>query len=328
MPQRETNQQIRLFPCGFREEDLIASALGEADDALQQAVRSHIRHCAECHSLFQSYSTINQLCSRLQEAESYEEHIRKARMKLDRFLVSKPVVHLYYGLFSSPVGKLCIAKSERGVSFISWQNKMDRLLSQCKGSPHIVAEEDGEDLQRLFKELEAYLAGQCHHLDWPIDDQMLKSDFQREVFKVLSEVPYGAVISYQGLAEAMGRPKAVRAVAQALRFNPLPIVIPCHRVIGSDGHLTGYAGGLEIKRRLLALEGIPLQIKRSGPFINREQMYVGWRSSHEYCLPTCPSLKKISPGEMLLLSGKTAPRQLGFTPCDACHPELAPLAPE
>lgn len=128
-------------------------------------------------------------------------------------------------------------------------------------------------------------------------------------------------MSYQSVAAALGQPKAVRAVGQALHRNPLAVVIPCHRVIGQTGHLTGYAGGLDRKSALLMHEGIPMLKRPEGIFVNRERMYVGWRTDRAYCRPHCPSLTAMPPGERLLLSLRTATVHGDFVPCDICHPE-------
>lgn len=97
-----------------------------------------------------------------------------------------------------------------------------------------------------------YFAGQRRRFDLPLDPQ--GTDFQRKVWKALEAIPYGETRNYREVAEAVGTPRAVRAVGAANGRNPLPIVVPCHRVIGADGKLVGYAGGLPVKRILLDLE--------------------------------------------------------------------------
>ena len=149
---------------------------------------------------------------------------------------------------------------------------------------------------------------------------LVRSDFQRDVLRVTAEIPYGAVMSYQGVASVLGRPKAVRAVAQALRRNPIAIVIPCHRVVGRTGHLTGYAGGLERKRALLAHEGVPFVTRSGGVFIDKARMVVGWRAERSYCKPHCPSLEALTPGDMLLMSPEARVVQEDFVPCEICNP--------
>jgi hypothetical protein len=110
-------------------------------------------------------------------------------------------------------------------------------------------------------------------------------------------------------------------VAQALRRNPVAIIIPCHRVVGSTGHLTGYAGGLERQRALLTHEGVPLVRRAGALYIDKTHMYVGWRAEGAYCKPQCPTLAAIPPGDMLLVSPAAVIAQQHFTPCDVCHPE-------
>lgn len=101
-------------------------------------------------------------------------------------------------------------------------------------------------------QLEAYFAGQLQQFELPLAP--LGTDFQQRVWRVLQTIPYGETWSYQAQAQAMGQPNAVRAVAAANRANPIAIVIPCHRVIGKDGTLRGYAGGLDRKQALIELE--------------------------------------------------------------------------
>lgn len=108
-------------------------------------------------------------------------------------------------------------------------------------------------LRRAARQLGAYFAGRRRAFDLPLAPQ--GTPFQRAVWAALLEVPYGATASYGEIARRLGRPRAVRAVGAANGANPLPIVVPCHRIVGASGALTGYAGGLALKRRLLELEG-------------------------------------------------------------------------
>ena len=103
-------------------------------------------------------------------------------------------------------------------------------------------------------QLSEYFRGERKDFDVPLDSQ--GTPFQKIVWDALTEIPFGATISYRQLAERVGKPTSFRAVAQAVGANPIAIVVPCHRVIGSDGSLTGFAGGLEAKKTLLTLEGV------------------------------------------------------------------------
>jgi O-6-methylguanine DNA methyltransferase len=316
MKQRRTS-----LPCGFQEDALIAAALDEADTTLQQAMHRHIRTCQECSGLLAQYRSLQQVFTTLQDTRGLEEPLCRAQERLTQLLVRRPVVHLVYHWFPTALGTLCIAKSALGVSLLTWEAQARQLLSTLGRQADVEVHEDEAALQAISSELQAYLAGTREHLPWSIDERCMRSAFQREVLKLTATIPYGAVMSYQGLAAALGRPKAIRAVAQALGHNPLAIVIPCHRVIGQTGHLTGYAGGLERKCTLLSHEGIPLLTRPSGVFINKERMYVGWRTERAYCKPHCPSLVGLAPGEQLLVSPRAIAAQHDFVPCDVCHPE-------
>ncbi len=111
---------------------------------------------------------------------------------------------------------------------------------------------DPKPLRDASRQIEEYFAGRRRSFDLALDPQ--GTDFQRSVWRALMEIPYGHTISYAELARRIGRPGAFRAVGLANGANPIPIVIPCHRVIGADGSLTGYGGGLAAKKTLLALE--------------------------------------------------------------------------
>ncbi len=123
-------------------------------------------------------------------------------------------------------------------------------------------------LRQAAQELDQYFAGVRHHFSIPLSFN--GTPFQNKVWHALKKIPHGAIPSYSDIADDIGRPSATRAVGMAINKNPIPIFIPCHRVIGRDGSLTGYAGGLEIKRRLLDLElssrsGLPSEIRLDRP---------------------------------------------------------------
>jgi O-6-methylguanine DNA methyltransferase len=186
--------------------------------------------------------------------------------------------------------------------------------------------EDAGETETFARELTEYLEGRRTRLEWPLDLRLVRSEFHRGVLQRTAEIPYGAVVSYAGLAQELGKPRAVRAAAQALRWNPLPIVIPCHRVIGSSGALTGYAGGTtEKKQRLLAIEGVPMARSGHDFRIRRDAMYVLAPGESEYCLPTCGSSDPFPRGGILFASRQCAESK-GFVPCTSCRPDLHPLA--
>jgi methylated-DNA-[protein]-cysteine S-methyltransferase len=122
---------------------------------------------------------------------------------------------------------------------------------------------DGERCAAVTAQLEEYFAGRRQDFDLPLAPR--GSEFQRRVWEELSRIPYGVTISYAELAARVGRPGAARAVGRANGTNPIPVVIPCHRVIGADGSLTGYGGGMPLKRALLALEGALAESRQEQP---------------------------------------------------------------
>lgn len=112
-------------------------------------------------------------------------------------------------------------------------------------------------LHEAVRQLGAYFRGELREFQLALDFE--GTDFQKQVWRQLETIPYGQTRSYSQIAEAIGRPKAVRAVGAANGANPIPIVVPCHRVIGASGKLVGYGGGLPLKKRLLELEGVAAQ---------------------------------------------------------------------
>jgi len=171
-----------------------------------------------------------------------------------------------------------------------------------------------------------YLGGKRTRLDWPLDLRLARSDFQREVLRATAAVPYGAVTSYLGIAGEIGQGSAVRAVAQALRHNPLPIVVPCHRIVGASGDLTGYAGSrLGLKEQLLAVEGVRTE-HTPKPRVNRQALYhYDPNEEHMYCLPTCGSIAERPIGRVTLFASRARAETVGLVPCTDCRPDLHPI---
>ena len=132
-----------------------------------------------------------------------------------------------------------------GIEFLSAET--ESLPDRQKHAPV-----KSQTAQKVCKQLDEYFAGSRRIFDLPL--RLRGTGFQTEVWEALQQIPYGEVLSYGRLAGAIGRPQAQRAVGMACNRNPVPIVVPCHRVLGSSGHLTGYAGGLGIKAYLLDLE--------------------------------------------------------------------------
>ncbi len=154
---------------------------------------------------------------------------------------------MIYNRMDSPVGPLSIAGDEAGLCFILFSS--GKLAA---GPRPEWQESDRGVVRETIRQLGAYFAGKLTHFDLPLTPA--GTPFQLEVWRELQRIPYGTVISYGELAGRIGKPHASRAVGAANGANPIPIVVPCHRVIGSNGKLTGYGGGLAIKEALLELE--------------------------------------------------------------------------
>lgn len=164
-------------------------------------------------------------------------------------------VEVAYRTVGSPVGELLLAATARGLVRVAYaQEGHDVVLQQLADQVDVRVLWAPPRLDDTARQLEEYFAGRRTGFDLPLDLRLL-TDFRRDVLNRLQQVPYGLTTSYAGLAVASGRPAAVRAVGTACARNPVPVVVPCHRVVRSDGHLGQYLGGTEAKRTLLALEG-------------------------------------------------------------------------
>jgi methylated-DNA-[protein]-cysteine S-methyltransferase len=155
----------------------------------------------------------------------------------------------YYKTMKSPLGNLKIVATDKGLAAILWENddpKRVRLSPLQESKTHPV-------LLETESQLKSYFEGKRTEFSVKLDPR--GTPFQTEVWKALSEIPFGETRSYGQIAQRIGRPSAVRAVGAANGRNPISIVVPCHRVIGASGKLTGFAGGLDAKELLLTLEG-------------------------------------------------------------------------
>ena len=153
-----------------------------------------------------------------------------------------------YQHIDSPVGPLLLAADDDGLRLIEFESPRHPM---ARGEDWLPG--DNAVLAATRAQLEEYFGGTRRHFDLPLAPR--GTEFQRNVWWTLAEIPYGRTISYAQLAARVDKPTATRAVGAANGRNPLPIVLPCHRVIGADGSLTGFGGGLPTKQFLLALEG-------------------------------------------------------------------------
>jgi methylated-DNA-[protein]-cysteine S-methyltransferase len=153
---------------------------------------------------------------------------------------------VFYTTVDSPLGPLLLAANSDGLRRVGFEN------SKRFSIPPVGWTQNRKIFREVIRQLNEYFAGDLKEFDLPLAPE--GTPFQVSVWSALRTIPYGETISYAQLAKRIGNPKAVRAVGRANGANPLPIIIPCHRVIGSDGDLTGFGGGLPIKIKLLAIE--------------------------------------------------------------------------
>jgi methylated-DNA-[protein]-cysteine S-methyltransferase len=164
------------------------------------------------------------------------------------------LVDARYDLVDSPIGELFVAATDRGLCRLAFgieaaENELARVFgSRVLRSP----------LDAVRRELDEYFAGSRQAFDLSLDLRV--APFNEQVLRELARVPYGRTETYGGLAAKVGHPRAARAVGTVMNRNPIAIVLPCHRIIGANGSLTGYAGGLDRKRTLLELEGATLPV--------------------------------------------------------------------
>jgi methylated-DNA-[protein]-cysteine S-methyltransferase len=177
-----------------------------------------------------------------------------AAERLSERIAAEGLADVSYASLDSPFGKLTVAATERGLVRLAFPEEdrdavLERLASRI--SPRIV--EAPGPLDSIRRELDEYFAGSRQQFELPLD-WTLVGPFARRVLRAAGEIPYGSVLSYTQVAAEAGSPRGSRAAGNALGSNPIPIVVPCHRVLRSGGALGGYAGGLERKRWLLELE--------------------------------------------------------------------------
>lgn len=311
-------------------DDLLAAGAGEASEEAVRRVESHIALCGACRRELQGYRDLERTVTFLRREAVPEALMAGARDRLETRLADLRSRAFLYGIFPSPLGPILIARSELGIAAVEYLRSRTTLRGsrlfrgRASGVEWI---RGGEELEAVHRDLLGYLEGRLKRLDWPLDLRLVTSGFHRSVLEATKAIPYGAVTSYAGIAREVGRASAPRAVGQALRSNPLPIVIPCHRVVGSSGALTGYAGKrLGLKQKLLTLEGVPTTRQAGAPAIRPRAMYVAYPGMGAYCLPTCAFLQEAPPVPVTRFASREDAERAGMVPCRVCRPDVHPIA--
>ena len=253
----------------------------------------------------------------------FDEHDVEAlmpvsRRRLDRALgrIRRPAVAT--GMVESPLGRLLVAASERGVAMVHYTDRDDdiapaimRLRAQFDPVENETAVAGiGADIRR-------YLEGGEEALSYRADLTLAATPFQKRALGGLLRVPRGALVSYQALGAAIGNPEGSRAIGNAMHNNPVPIYVPCHRVITSDGRLGGYGGGHARKIELLRVEGFA--VDESSTRIPERAVW-GHRGTKIYCHPNCRAAIRVDRTRILFFADSAQARHAGMRACKICRP--------
>jgi methylated-DNA-[protein]-cysteine S-methyltransferase len=219
--------------CQCTEDEVLAYVSGELVGDEELAVAVHLGECEDCCDQAADFRALDIALP----ACCQDEAIRWHR-------------------FETPFGTMYLARSHDGLVRLSWRQDSDEgfLDHVAKMLPDRPIVHDAEALSEAETELREYFAGERSEFDLPVDLSCM-TEFQRAVLEETRAIGFGRVVPYSELARRLGKPKAARAVGNALGSNPLAIVVPCHRVVRNDGSLGGYTGGLRYKRHLLTIEG-------------------------------------------------------------------------
>ena len=251
--------------------------------------------------------------------EGLDELLRRARRRVDSVLKRVRRPEAAVGVVPSPLGDLLVALTARGIvlnHYLVDGSDLAATIEKARLALDLI--EDPRAVKEVGAEIRRYLAGEEKALRQRVDLSLAASPFHEKVLRKLQEVPRGAVVSYQALGAAAGAPKGARAVGNAMHDNPVPIYVPCHRVIASDGGLGGYGGGAARKLQLLRSEGFALgerDVKLPGSSV------WGHRGTKIYCRTNCRTTARVDRSRILFFADPTGARRAGLRPCKICRPE-------
>jgi len=250
--------------------------------------------------------------------QTIEEMLRRSRPRIDHALKAMRRPEVAVGVVNSPLGALLVALGGRGILLIHYLGGADDLESAiAKLRLAVDPVEDRSKIKAVGAEIGRYLAGDADALRCDADLTLAPSPFQKKVLYKLQQVPRGAVVSYQALGAAAGAPNGARAVGNALHNNPVPIYVPCHRVIASDGGLGGYGGGIARKLKLLRSEGFALsKADEKLP----DSVVWGHTGTKVFCRSTCHTTARVDRTKIVFFADPKEAKQAGLRPCKICRP--------
>jgi methylated-DNA-[protein]-cysteine S-methyltransferase len=250
--------------------------------------------------------------------ERLDALLRRSRSRVDRALKHIRRPDAAVGVAKSPLGDLLVAVTGRGIVFNHYlrnERELASVISQLRLNIDLV--EDPETIAAVGDEIRRYLSGEAAALRQEIDLTLAATQFQKKVLRKLQQVPRGAVVTYQALGAAAGAPKGARAVGNAMHNNPVPIYVPCHRVIAANGRMGGYGGGIRRKLQLLRSEGFAL-----GDAALRLPDNVVWghTGTKIYCRNDCRTAARVDRSRIVFFAAANEAQQAGMRPCKICRP--------
>jgi methylated-DNA-[protein]-cysteine S-methyltransferase len=251
-------------PCDVACEAMPACLVGDLTAADIGWLTSHTESCGYCAREMGRYERVGGVLDKVCDEACCADAGAPPEVVLPRAPAAR------YGRVKSPVGPLFVAVSEAGLCEIDFADHVNEAAFRRRLAARGFAPEsigggelnalqacDKESIAGVARQLTEYFGGQRDRFELPLDFSGV-SPFTRDVLAATAEVPFGRLETYQGIAQRVGKPGASRAVGNALGRNPIPVVVPCHRVVRSGGALGGYTGGTQIKQHLLAIEGVAL----------------------------------------------------------------------
>ena len=253
------------------------------------------------------------------EEDGIDALLRRSRSRVDHALKQVRRPDAAVGIVKSPLGDLLVATTGRGIVLNHYLLDGDDLaVTIAKLRLELDLVDDPRTVHEVGAEIRRYLAGEAKALRQKVDFTLVASAFQKKVLHKLQEVPRGAVVSYQALGAAAGAPKGARAVGNAMHNNPVPIYVPCHRVIASGGRIGGYGGGIPRKLQLLRSEGFALA---DAAVRLPDNVIWGHKGTKIYCRGTCRTAARVDGARILFFADAREARQAGMRPCKICLPD-------
>jgi O-6-methylguanine DNA methyltransferase len=233
----------------------VARVTGRLPAAAGRELDRHLRTCPACRMRLSSFQSARGRLEKMFSKTPKRKDLVPAERLLSALLLQIPEKRLYYDtLVAAGFGTLLLAATDSGLCFVSFRPGAESEYLSRWTKADFSVQRGGEPVAVAASQVREYFAGRRRQFELDVDLQLV-SDFTRRVLEETRRIGYGKVATYHQVADRIGKPHASRAVGNALGKNPVPIVIPCHRVVASDG-LGGFTGGLSFKRKLLAIEGI------------------------------------------------------------------------